>query len=141
MWLLRVNSPWLRRPLRLNQCLCLPKAELNTKNLVEFLVFNSICQIISVPSDEANRVDQWFFFCYTWRAICRSFFVILVKFSKVLLYLHLVILRPILIFLLYLFGYTWPLVKIFVIPGFVIPLYKYNKKNTNKRWFTDFSKI
>ena len=51
----------------INQCLCLPKAELNTKNstkrqlccrLVEFLVFNSICQIISVPSDEANRADQ-----------------------------------------------------------------------------------
>ena len=50
-----------------NQCLCLPKAELNNKNstnrklccrLVEFLVFNSICQIISVPSDEANRVHQ-----------------------------------------------------------------------------------
>ena len=68
------------------------------------------------------------FFCYTWRAIFRPFFVILVKFSKVLLYLHLVILRPFLIFLLYLFGYTWPLVKIFVIPGFVIPLNKYNKK-------------
>ena len=81
------------------------------------------------------------FFCYTWRAIFRPFFVILVKFSKVLLYLHLVILRPFLIFLLYLFGYTWPLVKIFVIPGFVIPLNKYNKKNTHKRWFTDFSKI
>ena len=72
-------------------------------------------------------ISQWFF-CYTWRAIFRPFFVILVKFSKVLLYLHLVILRPFLIFLLYLFGYTWPLVKIFVIPGFVIPLNKYNKK-------------
>ena len=41
---------------------------MNTKNstkrqlcchLVEFLVFNSICLIISVPSDEANRVDQY----------------------------------------------------------------------------------
>ena len=49
-----------------NQCLCLPKAELNTKNstkrqlccrLVEFLVFNSICQLIIVPSDGVNRGD------------------------------------------------------------------------------------
>ena len=52
----------------INQCLCLPKTELNTKNstkrqlccrLVEFLVFNSICQIISFPFDEANRVEQY----------------------------------------------------------------------------------
>ena len=48
-----------------SQCLCLPKAELNTKNstkrqlccrLVEFLVFNSIGQLISLPSDEVYRV-------------------------------------------------------------------------------------
>ena len=47
------------------QCLCLPKAELKTKNstkrqlccrLVEFLVFNSIHQKISVPTDGRNRV-------------------------------------------------------------------------------------
>ena len=79
---------------------------------------------LSIRMTSANG----FLFCYTWRAIFRPFFVILVKFLKVLLYLHLVILRPFLIFLLYLFGYTWPLVKIFVIPGFVIPLNKYNKK-------------
>ena len=50
-----------------NQCLCLPKAELNTKNstkrqlccrLVEFLVFNSIGQLISLPSDEVYRVGD-----------------------------------------------------------------------------------
>ena len=50
-----------------NQCLCLPKAELNTKNstkrqlccrLVEFLVFNSIGQLISLPSDEVHRVSD-----------------------------------------------------------------------------------
>ena len=49
----------------INQLLCLPKAELNTKNstkrqlccrLVEFLVFNSIGQLISLPSDEVYRV-------------------------------------------------------------------------------------
>ena len=74
---------------------------------------------------------QWFFF-YTSRVIFRPFFVILVKFSRVLLYLHLVILRRFFIFLLYLFGYTWQLVKIFVIPGFVIPLNKYNKKTLIK---------
>ena len=48
-----------------NQCLCLPKAELKTKNstkrqlccrLVEFLVFNSICLKISVSSNGRNRV-------------------------------------------------------------------------------------
>ena len=47
--------------------LCLPKAELNTKNstkrqlcchLVEFLVFNSIGQLISLPSDEVYRVGD-----------------------------------------------------------------------------------
>ena len=51
----------------INQCLCLPKAELNTKNstkrqlccrLVEFLVFNSIYQLISLPSDEVYRVGD-----------------------------------------------------------------------------------
>ena len=47
--------------------LCLPKAELNTKNsikqqlccrLVEFFVFNSVHQLISVPSDEVYRVSD-----------------------------------------------------------------------------------
>ena len=50
-----------------NQCLCSPKAELNTKNstkrqlccrLVEFLVFNSIGQLISLPSNEVYRVGD-----------------------------------------------------------------------------------
>ena len=45
----------------------MPKAELNTKNstkrqlccrLVEFLVFNSVHQLISVPSDEVYRVGD-----------------------------------------------------------------------------------
>ena len=49
------------------QCLCLPKAELKTKNStkpqlccrsVEFLVFNSIYLKISVPSNGRNRVPQ-----------------------------------------------------------------------------------
>ena len=49
----------------INQCLCLPKAELNTKNstkrqlcccLVEFLVFNSICLKISGSACVRNRV-------------------------------------------------------------------------------------
>ena len=48
-----------------NQCLCLPKAELKTKNstkrqlccrLVEFLVFKSICLKISLSSNGRNRV-------------------------------------------------------------------------------------
>ena len=47
--------------------MCLPKAELNTKNstkrqlccrLVEFLVFNSIGQLISLPSIEVHRVGD-----------------------------------------------------------------------------------
>ena len=51
-----------------NQCLCLSKAELNTKNstkqqlccrLVGFFMFNLICQVRSVPSDEANRADLY----------------------------------------------------------------------------------
>ena len=29
----------------INQCLCLPKAELNTKNSTKFLVFNSITHV------------------------------------------------------------------------------------------------
>ena len=50
-----------------NQCLCVPKAELKTKNstkrqlccrLVEFLVFNSIYLKISVPSNWRNRVNE-----------------------------------------------------------------------------------
>ena len=83
-------------------------------------------------TDPVGGPNNGFYFCYTWRAIFRPFFVILVIFSKILLYSHLVILPPFLIFLLYLFGYTWPLVKIFVIPGFVIPLNKYNKKTLIK---------
>ena len=45
-----------------NQCLCLPKAVLKTKNstkrcrLLEFLVFNSIHYKINVPSDGRKRV-------------------------------------------------------------------------------------
>ena len=46
------------------ECLCLAKAELNTKNstirLVEFLVFNSIHLKISVLSSGKNRVLHGF---------------------------------------------------------------------------------
>ena len=51
----------------INQCMCLPKAELKTKNstkrqlcclLVEFLAFNSIHQKISVPSSGINRLTK-----------------------------------------------------------------------------------
>ena len=50
-----------------NQCLCLPKAELNTKNstkrqlcccLVEFLVFNSVHQKKSDSSKTLNREED-----------------------------------------------------------------------------------
>ena len=44
-------------------------------------------------------------------------------------------------FLLYLFGYTWPRTKIFVIPEFVIHLNKYNKKNTLKNGLLTVRKI
>ena len=38
---------------------CLPKAELGTKNsLVESLVFNSIAQLISLPTDEVYPVGN-----------------------------------------------------------------------------------
>ena len=62
-----------------NQCLCLPKAELKTKNstkrqlcccLVEFLVFNSICLKISVPSNGRNRVGKQYnqYFTSRWNS-------------------------------------------------------------------------
>ena len=48
----------------INQCLRLPKAELNTKNstkrrrrLVEFLMFNSVYWKKSAPSNGVNRVS------------------------------------------------------------------------------------
>ena len=52
----------------INQCLCLPKAELNTKNstrrqlcclLVEFLVFNSITHVIKKRGVDRS-VPRWF---------------------------------------------------------------------------------
>ena len=55
----------------INQCLCLPKAELNTKNstkrqlcccLVEFLVFNSICRLKSDLPKMLNR-EEYYVIC------------------------------------------------------------------------------
>ena len=62
-----LQSPTDDNVFGINYLLCLPKAELNTKNstkrqlccrLVEFLVFNSIGQLISLPSDEVYRVGD-----------------------------------------------------------------------------------
>ena len=61
------QSPIDDNVLDINQLLRMPKAEFKTKNstkrqlccrLVEFLVFNSICLIISVPSNAVNRVGK-----------------------------------------------------------------------------------
>ena len=67
-----------------NQCLCLPKAELNTKNstkrqlccrLVEFLVFNSIHQKKSDPLNmedggEYDVICEWPLKYYTYLVFC-----------------------------------------------------------------------
>ena len=69
----------------INQCLCLPKAELNTKNstkwqlccrLVEFMMINSIHKLISIPSDEVYRVcdggPDYAVFLHMWMALKKT---------------------------------------------------------------------